>query len=192
MNVIQIGTNNGIDPVNEFLHSIKNSLKLAVLIEPMPPLIEALKDTYKNLPQAVIENIGIVDDPTMKSMPFYYQLNSNYETSSFRKEHLLELGCKPKDMGTLEVPVLTFAALMEKYKLNELDHLFIDAEGYDYRIIKSIDFSKYKIKEMTFECSHVDGTDKRGQKLDDLAAYLTSIGYKVSSLQGPNVTAKLL
>ena len=88
-----------------------------------------------------------------------------------------------KKIATISVPVMTIDELMEKHKLTEVDYLFIDAESMDCRILQSIDFKKYKIKNIQFESEHSDGTKKRGKKLDELVEYLKSNNYDV--VRGP-------
>ena len=43
-----------------------------------------------------------------------------------------------------EVKGVTLHSLFEKHQIQELDLLQIDAEGFDYEIIRSIDFAKTK------------------------------------------------
>lgn len=54
------------------------------------------------------------------------------------------------------IRTITFEDLMNKYGLTELDYLQIDTEGYDQRIIESIDFNKYNIKEVKFERHYLE------------------------------------
>lgn len=54
------------------------------------------------------------------------------------------------------VRTMTFDDLMEKYDIRQLDYLQIDTEGYDQRIVNSIDFNKYGIKEVKFERHYLD------------------------------------
>jgi FkbM family methyltransferase len=54
------------------------------------------------------------------------------------------------------VRTMTFSELMTKYGIRQLDYLQVDAEGYDQRIIDSIDFNKYGIKEIKFERHYLD------------------------------------
>jgi hypothetical protein len=45
--------------------------------------------------------------------------------------------------------------LFKKYNLTSIDILFIDAEGYDDKIIKSINFDEFDIKKIYFENLHI-------------------------------------
>jgi hypothetical protein len=45
--------------------------------------------------------------------------------------------------------------------LQNIDLLFIDTEGYDSKIIMSIDFTKFNIKEIYYENLHVNAYELR-------------------------------
>ena len=191
MNIIQIGANSGDDHVFDFVKKHEKDIKLLILVEPIDALIPALKQRYGFLGSVVYENIAIVDKESNQPLRFYYEKNSNYECSSLNKQHLLSLGAKPQNITETDVPVLTFGQLMDKHNLTELDHLYIDAEGYDYFIVKSIDFKKYKIKNLFFEIAHTDGARNMGKNTDDIRNHLRGLGYDVDGSNGPNLTATL-
>lgn len=191
MNIIQIGANSGDDPAQEYINKNKDKLNNVIIVEPIPYLVPVLREKYSHIPQAHIENVGIVGSESSDALDFYYEKNSNYECSSFNKDHLPSLGCKPEYICVIKVPVMTFNQLMSKYGLLELDDLFIDAEGYDYQIITSIDFKKYKIKTITFEASHMDGTRSRGKNEEALKTLLMENGYIIFK-HGENSVANLV
>lgn len=183
MNIVQIGANEGRDHVFELASTNKEKLNKLILVEPVVFLETKLRECYSDFPQAVFEMIGIVPEYSDEKMTLYYPLEGNYETSTFDINHLLNHGCPMKKIATISVPVMTINELMEKHKLTEVDYLFIDAESMDCRILQSIDFKKYKIKNIQFESEHSDGTKKRGKKLDELVEYLKSNNYDV--VRGP-------
>jgi FkbM family methyltransferase len=179
MKIIQIGANNGKDEVFDFINSNHFDLDLAILIEPIPFIIDDLKNQYKDLDKIFIENIAINDDPDSKHLTLYYIENSNYEVSSFNKEHVMRH--KPEDeineIKSLDIPCMTFNDIMEKYNLTDLDYLFIDTEGLDVHIIASINFQKYNIKNITFEQIHSDGPFNNGENAKQILNYLEKLGY---------------
>lgn len=191
MKLVQIGANTGDDHVYRFLSEHKEKIELAILIEPLPFLIPALKDRYKDFSNVYFENAGIVD----KEMPngtinFYYQEGSpNYEVSSVNEQHVRVSTTDSTRVTSLEVPALTFDLLMRKYQIHYLDNLFVDAEGLDAHIIKSIDFSKYVIQNIYFESAHTDGVWTKSNNYNDLISYLTASGYKVSDVDNLNSKA---
>ena len=63
MNIIQIGANNGKDKVFDLINQNRFIVDLAVLVEPIPFIIDNLKNQYKDLDNISIENIAISNDP---------------------------------------------------------------------------------------------------------------------------------
>ncbi|MGA7937607.1 MAG: FkbM family methyltransferase [Kovacikia sp.] len=55
---------------------------------------------------------------------------------------------------------MTFARLIEENNVSKLDLLHIDTEGYDYEIIKLIDFQKIKPSIILYESKHLNESDK--------------------------------
>lgn len=191
MKIIQIGANNGDDHVFNFISENIKELKLAILVEPVPYCLEALKNRYSRFPTVTIENLAITDDPNTFQLPFYYEEGSNYEVSSFNKSHILNHGCSEEKIKFLNVKTKTINSLLEEYKLFDLHVMFIDAEGFDGKIIKSIDLEKYKIENIYFESAHSDGTKKRGVEHMNLVEYLSNSGYDVSDVDGLNSIARI-
>jgi len=181
MKIIQIGANNGKDEVFDFISQNRFNIELAILVEPIPFIIDDLKDQYKELDNISIENIAINDDSNLKYLTLYYIENSNYEVSSFNKEHVIKH--KPKndtnEIKFLDIPCMTFNNIMEKYNLTDLDYLFIDTEGLDIHIIASIDFQKYNIKNIIFEQMHADGPFNIGKNAKQTLNYLEKLEYKI-------------
>jgi len=179
MKIIQIGANNGKDEVFDLISQNRFNIELAVLIEPIPFIIDDLKNQYKDLDNVSIESIAINDDPNSTHLTLYYIENSNYEVSSFNKEHVIKH--KPEDetneINSLDIPCMTFNNIMEKYSVIDLDFLFIDTEGLDTYIINSIDFSKYNIKNIIFETIHADGPFTTGKNAEKTKEYLINMGY---------------
>ena len=85
---------------------------------------------------------------------------------------------------------ITFNQLIEKYKIEYINKLIIDAEGFDYNIIKSIDFKKIFIKEIIFEKKHLSTTFQIGSKLNEIKAFLAKEKYKLFDISKENILAK--
>jgi FkbM family methyltransferase len=66
----------------------------------------------------------------------------------------------------------SFETLVEKYNLRVIDLICIDAEGYDYNILKQIDLNKYDVKMVIVE---TDNSDELHKKYDD---YFNQYGFK--------------
>ncbi len=182
MKLIQIGANNGKDHVFDFINEHKSELEIAVIIEPIPFIINDLKKQYEGLDKIVIENIAITNEDDKESMTLYYLKDSNYEVSSFNEYHTRAHSPSLIDYPVLsmEVPCMSVNKIMEKHKLDSLDYLYIDTEGLDVFIICSLDFEKYSFKNIIFEAVHSDGPFQPGENLNKSVQYLESLGYTVS------------
>ena len=195
MKIVQIGSNNGDDNVKQFINENQNNIDLVVLVEPIPFVLDKLKENYKDFNNIFIENIAISNDESEK-FTLYYEEDSNYELSSFRKQHLIDCNCSLEKIKSIDVDCLTINQLFKKYNINTLDYLYIDTEGLDVHIINSIDFNKFKIKNLIFEITHTDGihadgTPKIGTNYTEITKYLTELGYNLHQLDGINIKATL-
>lgn len=193
MKIIQIGANNGKDHVFDFVKENIDKIELVILIEPIPFIIDDLKNQYKDINQAFIENIAITDDEHMETITLYYLEESNYEVSSFNKNHVIDHNPSehPYTMNSLEVPCFTINKIIDKYNLETIDYLYIDTEGLDVHIIASIDFEKYTIKNIVFESVHTDGSFKRGENFNQTYNYLVQLGYNINPIDSLNAIASL-
>jgi len=190
MKIVQIGANSGKDDVFNFILSNKDKIDLAVLVEPIPFIIDDLRQSYKSINNIVIENIAIADEESSEFV-LYYEENSNYEVSSFSKQHILDHGCPDYKIKSLKVPCLTINQLLEKYNITELDYLYIDTEGLDVHIISSINYSKYRINNIIFEIAHTDGANTRGANYSEIVNYLHNLGYSLTHRDNLNIKASL-
>jgi FkbM family methyltransferase len=180
MNIIQIGANRGNDDVSQIIGT-RQPDKL-ILVEPMKLHNEALNNFYNWVNNKFIENI-VIDIEGGKDVEFFYHENDapNYEISSLSKDHFF-----PKHPHVLSndglksffIKSVNINDLFEKYELTTIDILFIDAEGHDDAIIKSIDFDNYKIKNLYFENLHI--------KDNNIYTYLESKGYSITHQVGHN------
>ena len=85
---------------------------------------------------------------------------------------------------------MTFNKLIEKYKIEYINKLIIDTEGFDYKIIKSINFKKIFIKEIMFEKKHLSKTFQIDNKLDEIKTFLSKENYELFDISDENILAK--
>ena len=174
--IVQIGAyigKTGNDPLARFLMATlagpgRRNAKV-VLVEPVQEYFEALKKNYSGLGGVWCENTAIAEkegardfwrikvDPTLFGLPGWLaQLGSlrsdrmtklweNYEKDSSLQKFYLEHRVVEK------VRCITFKQLLDKYQITDIDLLQIDAEGYDFEILKSIDFSTIRPRFVNYE-----------------------------------------
>jgi len=179
---VQIGSNDGIknDPLHRYIK--KNNWK-GILVEPDKANFTKLRDNYSQMNGLHFENVGI--GPERGEMIFYrlkditnnepgwYDQVGSFDKETFIKniEHGKELN---KRIITDTLPVITFYDLLQKYNYSEIDMLHIDTEGFDYKILRSVDFSKYNIRLVIFE-----GEWMTPSELKEIIQYLRKFKYRM-------------
>jgi hypothetical protein len=75
--------------------------------------------------------------------------------ASFDRRHLLRHGIRESEIVTQQVACHTVGSALRAAGMNDVDLLQIDAEGYDWPIIRSIDFSQIRPRVIRFEYRHM-------------------------------------
>lgn len=143
--IVEIGANRGIDTAN-FLSDPENKV---FAFEPTPELYLQLKEKFKNcenyypMPFAVdIENgwtwfnIAGTSDWGCSSI---HEFNPNiHQEWEGRPDFKFTDRCR--------VPTVRLDTFMDVYGVNEIDYLWIDAQGNDFRVLKSLGEYIHKVK----------------------------------------------
>ena len=181
---IQVGANDGSlnDPLIKFI--IKKYLK-GVMIEPQPQIFEKLKINYEklDLDGIFLENIAIDRDSGFRNL-YTVKNPSNPEdlwahaAASFDRTHIEKMlsqdslnasgGCIEK----VAVRCENFEYILDKYQISKLDLLQIDAEGYDFELLKIFPFCKVTPRIIHFEHIHLNEIDR-----DTSLKFLHNLGY---------------
>tara|TARA_B100001778_G_scaffold223962_1_gene185766 strand:+ start:344 stop:1084 length:741 start_codon:yes stop_codon:yes gene_type:complete len=168
--LVQIGANDGLrfDDLNFFIKKYKIK---SVLVEPLEYYFSILKKNYQNYENIFFENSAITIDEKDK---FLFTVNQKYihlyddhipGINSFEKKHLINHGVKKKHITKKKINSLKIDELINKYKLFELDLLFIDAEGYDVNIVYDFLLNLDLKPIIIFEYIHAD-TKKLGNVIE--------------------------
>ena len=183
-------------------NDVKKCSNKVLLIEPVKYNFDQLKNRFKNYKNIIFENIAIGDKNEL--IDFFHVLESSVDKhkkhwasgiGSFSKEHILKHRTKrfqitEEDIKCIKIKTITFNKLIEKYKIEYINKLLIDAEGFDYNIIKSIDFKKIFIKKIIFEKKHLSTTFQYGDKLNEIEAFLVKENYELFDIREGNILAK--
>jgi FkbM family methyltransferase len=174
--MVQIGANNGHDHVYE---KINNGKFQCIFIEPNPYSFVELKKTYSHLEDSIFENSAISTFDGEIDMYFNDMESGDSSHSSISLSHVLDHNNPKENITHKKVKCLMLETLLKKYSWDsdEIEWLYIDAEGHDCDIILSTDFSKLRIKNIFFETVHSDGSFKKGEKLERTFNWLYSHGY---------------
>lgn len=182
---VKIGAADGItgDPCSDLL--LANTNWRGLLIEPVPYCFDRLRANFQDSRRFSFEQIAIgapagvrtfyyIDAKAVESIPnlpaWFDQLGS------FDKDHIKKhLG------GVLEpfiieckVRVYPLSDVLTRNKIQDVHLLHVDAEGYDYEILKTVDFAKYEPLSIYVEHKHLSDAKKT-----EMQNFLREHGYSV-------------
>ena len=186
--LVVIGAHSGIHIKNLISEYYNHKV---LLVEPVPYNYQILEKNYRNNENIFISRNAIFDEA--KKDNFYHvkkdsikKLGKHWasQIGSFDKNHILNHKSK-----ITEVEFITFQDLVDKYSINSINKLQIDVEGAEYKIMKSIDYNKIKIKNIFFESKHFDGTFTEGKKLKEIKNKLVLNGYNLKQIDKENILA---
>ena len=179
----QVGANDGKsgDPFFYLVNLLKWK---GIMFEPVPYVFEKLKNNYKNNKNIHLENKALTLETG--KLNFYYLKKSNNpklpqwydQIGSFNLDVLKKHKSSIPDFDNLlthaEVKTTNFDEIIKKYKLKNIDLIFIDTEGYDAEIIYSLDLEVVSPHIINFEHTHLSSTER-----ETLYRYLEDKGFSV-------------
>lgn len=189
MNIIQIGCNTGNDHVYEFIKS--NKCNNILLIDANPYVLDICKTQYLSLNNnnnnINFLNYAIVPDTLSDTIKFYIPKEDKMSAHCSVSAEFVVRHLHP-ELEELDIPCLTINNLCRRYNINNIDRLYIDAEGLDAKIVSSIDFSYIDIKYIYFEYTHTDGAFNRGENFKNSYNYLLDNQYILTNNDGYNLS----
>lgn len=145
--IIQVGANDGIS--FDFLYDFmkKRNCK-GVLIEPIGDYFEKLKFNYKDFNDIILVNMAV--HPTDKHVAIF-RVDKAHEINlpdwakgiaSVDRDHHKALNIPEESIIEEKVPADHLMNIVRaRYKLPVIDLFQVDVEGYDYEVIKMLDFA---------------------------------------------------
>jgi FkbM family methyltransferase len=167
---IEIGANDGEqwDHLRPFILSRQWR---GIMVEPLPYAFERLRRNYDGLDRVALENVAIADDDG--PLAFYYPgpLGAEEEVpewydglGSRSRETLLRHADLIPDLERrivrIQVPCMSFESLCSKHRVEKLDLLLIDTEGYEYEIVKRIDLEAHHPRVLVYEHSLLSSAER--------------------------------
>jgi FkbM family methyltransferase len=179
LNIIDIGTNLGIDLKN---YPLKSNI---YSFEPNPICYNYLKENFKNYSNLKLFNSAVGD---VKGI---YKFNLTKDTYS---SSLLELNEKYKNNNvlsfseTIMIDVINLNDIIEEENINQIDFYKSDTQGYDLKILKSLGENIRLIKRGRIEVVNKNNQIYKGQDnyLEDIVKYLEFYNFKFTNLKEIN------
>jgi FkbM family methyltransferase len=185
---IQIGANDGVehDPLASLLESTSWS---GILVEPVPEVFERLRRTHAHrLDRLVLENVAIADHDG--SAAFYHlgrvegdrvrrlDVFGSLSVEAVERSAALFVPGDLRRIQRSEVSCLSFASLCRRHRVERIDLLLIDVEGYDHEILKQIDFDAYRPRVVVYEHLFLSPRDR-----DQCRRRMEGTGYETMAEQ---------
>jgi FkbM family methyltransferase len=202
---LQVGANDGFfhDPLHKFIKKYKWR---GVLLEPQRDVYKNyLSRLYKNSPSITAINAALDYQDGIKPIYKISFSKSRWATglTSFNKSALMEAidsghveRCakryqeqlpenKTDYIGEENITCISPKTLLQQYNLKKIDWLQIDAEGYDYEIIKMLNNENSWPTVVVFEHSHLSKQD-----YSECIQHLSKNNYATTSIKENTVAMK--
>jgi len=145
INIIQIGAHDGVVGeeygLQELLKDTKN-FKL-FLIEPIKKYFDNLKNVYsKHGDKISYFNFAIT--------------NKDGKTKMIDRGGMSHIS----DIGSIEVECKKWSTFLTENNIEKIDLLLLDCEGYEFEILKNINFDKIRPKIIRYEYFHIENKEE--------------------------------
>jgi FkbM family methyltransferase len=167
---MQVGAFAGIGG-DELQSLVKTHRLRGVLVEPQPAAFERLQQSFRDQPQVTLLQAAI--DEQAGTRDLYCKRGEASMVASFNRQHLRLHNVPDREIVTQQVTCHTVESALRAAGLTHVDLLQVDAEGYDWPIIRSIDFSRMRPRILRFEYRHMSAADA-----DACLILLASHGYR--------------
>lgn len=180
---IQIGAFDGRsgDPIFNFVRQFEWE---GILVEPQKKYFEKLKSNYVGCDRLKFLKVAIsdkrktdilytIDESESSDLPEWAPQIASFSLDNVLK-HRDAIPDIEERIREEQVECITFDDLLKEVGEKSVDLLQIDAEGYDYEIIKMIDFNKMRPSIIRFEHDHLSREDQ-----DSVVSLLGKAGYRM-------------
>jgi len=166
---IDIGAYNGVTFSNTL--RMENLGWKGICIEPNPYTFKKLCKTRKCAKYNVALDAADSDKEFIKITGHCAVLSGIKE--DYHPKHVERIQKELEEIGgsmeTINVKTMTFDTLMADFKdVSVIDYISIDTEGNEFKILKTIDFSKYDIRVISVENNYSD---------PELQEFMRNLGY---------------
>ena len=176
---IQVGAHDGVrfDNLYQKVTTVNCS---GIVIEPLKKYFHRLQMNYEDYPHVTPLNIAL--HPNLDEVDIHHVDFDKIDMlepwsggiASLDAQHHKKSATPSTCMTKTKVKAMSFMNLIDEYKIESIDLLQIDVEGFDFEILKMIDFTYIKPKLIKYE--YINLSDEEQEHLKIL---LEENGYKV-------------
>ena len=182
---VQVGANDGkmMDPIRS---TILRTNWRGWVLEPVPDLFQSLKKNYACVGSRVVPvNVALSDSDGHAD---FYHLSADAGMpalpewaaglGSFRRDVIVSHSERLPDIERyirhVQVPCVTWKTLCCDLDIQTVDLLVVDVEGYDYEVVRQLDYSDFRPFVVVYEHHHFDAATDA-----DCTALLAGHGYSL-------------
>lgn len=184
---VDVGAHKG-ETINLFLNNF--NIKKIISFEPSPITYEFLKKQITQLKlnfkktEIIIENFALGDEQkesvikhmseSSSSTINHIDQNSSYFKKKFK---ILNFFGKKKLYKSLDIKIIKLSKYLSQNRIQKIDFLKIDTEGYEYEVIKGLEDHIKNVKMIMFE-HHYDNMIKKNYTFSDIHLFFKKNFFK--------------
>jgi FkbM family methyltransferase len=163
---IQVGANDGVR-FDDLYFTVTNSRWSGLVIEPLPNMYQRLVRNYQDHTQVIPLNLAI--HPSASKATIYHVKSSTLSKypdyavgiPSMLRSHLIDHGVSEDDIEETVVPCKPLTQVAMETGFTDIDVLQIDTEGFDFEVLRTVDFSVMKPTIIKFEWMNLSMADRQ-------------------------------
>ncbi len=168
---VQVGANDGKsgDPIH---HLVRQYHWKGLLLEPQPQVFQRLCENYRDETQLILENAALSHEDSTQS---FYTVDGSSYLGSFDRNALVKRVRDVSKIIEVSVQAVTYPGLVSRHRIDRVDLLQVDTEGFDYQVIKMTVGEHLPYPRLIrYEHLHLSTSDRAA-----CAEYLASHHYKL-------------
>jgi len=156
-----------------------------LMVEPVPYVFERLRHNYAGIDRVALENVAVADHDGVAQFHHFAEVEDpepgvapdvRHALGSFSRDLVASHSFPDHESAIVstEIACTTLQSLLDKHGVGRLDLMVIDTEGYDFEIIRQIDFSTYRPRVLVYEDIHLSPEDHA-----ECSELLQGLGYEL-------------
>jgi FkbM family methyltransferase len=173
---IEAGANDGVTQSNTFLLERDHNWR-GLLIEPIPDLARRCR---QNRPGCIVENAALVPaGHAAKTVEMTYcnlmsQVKGAMKSAAEEADHIRRgKECQQIETYTAQVPARTLSQILDAHRIEQVDLLSLDVEGFELAALQGIDYHRHAPRWMLIEARYRQEIDGFLRPWYDVSAVLS-------------------